>query len=191
MTEEIWKDIPGYEGYYQVSSLGRVRSMDRVVKGRWGHRLQRGAMMKLGQDFDGYLELGLTKDGKQRDYRVNRLVAITFIPNPRNLPVVHHKDNNKKNNRVDNLEWTTVQYNTQHAIDTGRLTFDHEHLQRIAKIRGDELKKPVKCIETGQTWDSIQSCSMSIRLGRDALSTHIKNGQPFRGYTYKLVERGN
>lgn len=189
--EEIWKDIPGYEGYYQVSTFGNVRSLDRIVKGRWGKRLQHGSMMKLSEDFDGYLGVGLTKDGKQRGYRVNRLVAMTFIPNPDNLPIVHHKDNNTKNNRVDNLEWATVQYNTQHAIDTGRLTFDHEHLQRIAKIRGDKLKKPVMCTDTGELWDSIQSCSISIGLGRDALSRHIKNGQPFRGYTYKLVERGS
>ena len=88
--KEIWKDIPGFEGMYQVSTWGNVR----------GHK----GILKPYVNEKGYLKVGLFKNGKRYKKRVNRLVALTFIPNPHNLPQVNHKDGNNQNNSVTNLE---------------------------------------------------------------------------------------
>ena len=115
MMEEIWKDIEGYEGLYQVSNLGRVRSLDKVlpcnVNGIMTTRVRHGLIRKphIGQTGYHYV---LLRDGKRcKNYRVHRLVADAFIPNPQNLPEVNHKDEDKSNNRADNLEWCSSSYN--------------------------------------------------------------------------------
>jgi hypothetical protein len=112
--EEIWKDVDGYEGYYQVSSFGRVRSLDRVVN----NHFYGGRILCLASDSDGYKVVGLHKNGS-KTVKVHRLVAQAFIPNPQNLPEVNHKDENKKNNFYNNLEWCTTKYNLTygHRLD--------------------------------------------------------------------------
>ena len=100
---EIWRDIEGFEGKYQVSSWGRVRNA--ITK----------CIIKPYSNEKGYLKIGLTKDGKCVKFRVNRLVANAFIPNPYNLPQVNHKDGNKANNSFTNLEWITNDDNQKHA----------------------------------------------------------------------------
>lgn len=102
LNNEQWKDIFGYDGAYQVSDLGRVRSK------KYGKTMIRRA----SKDKDGYLFIGLWKDGKQKTVKVHRLVAQAFIHNDNIFNnEVNHKDENKENNRVDNLEWCTSQYN--------------------------------------------------------------------------------
>lgn len=108
MIEEIWKDILGYEGLYQVSSYGRVRSLDRYD--RMNHFLK-GRILKLYTRKGGYLFVQLHLNGKGKNYLVHRLVAIAFIPNPDNLPEVNHLDEDKTNNRVENLEFCDRKYN--------------------------------------------------------------------------------
>ena len=100
---EIWKEVIGYENYYEVSSLGKVRSKSRVVHGRndW---IMQGRELKLGNS-GRYLQAYLSVDGKGKSINVHRLVAEAFIPNPNNFPEVNHKDENRYNNSVDNLEW--------------------------------------------------------------------------------------
>ena len=100
--EEIWKDIEGYEGLYQVSNMGRVRSLRKNIILREG--ISRG-----------YSVLNLSKNGKPLTKKVHRLVANAFIPNPDNLPQVNHKDENKLNNCADNLEWCTQEYNLNYG----------------------------------------------------------------------------
>ncbi len=99
--KEIWKDIDGFDGRYQVSSWGNIRN----VRG----------IMKPYRNKKGYLKIDLCKDGERYKKRVNRLVAEAFIPNPYNLPQVNHKDGNKENNSVSNLEWCTNKENHEHA----------------------------------------------------------------------------
>ena len=112
--DEVWKDIPGYEGYYKASNLGRISSTPRMTKGRWGLRPSNGGVMKPYKN-TAYQEVGLSVDGKIKTMKVHRLVILAFIPNPDNKPFINHKDANKHNNRADNLEWCTREENANHA----------------------------------------------------------------------------
>ena len=113
MCVEIWKDIKGYEGLYQVSNLGRVKSLNGY------HRKE--IILKLRNNLYGYLTIGLSKNNISKRYKVHRLVAETFIPNPNNYEQVNHKDGNKLNNCIDNLEWCNRSYNMKHAYDNNLL----------------------------------------------------------------------
>jgi hypothetical protein len=112
---EIWKDINGYEGYYQISNKGNVRSVDRFD----GVHDRTGTVIKQNLKSNGYLQVGLRKHNQRKYIGVHRLVAIHFIDNPENKPQVNHIDGNKQNNTVENLEWVTQEENQQHAIRTG------------------------------------------------------------------------
>lgn len=111
--DEIWKNIPEYNGLYQVSNMGRVKSLN--YKGTGKEKILKPATNK-----EGYLRVGLCKDGKRKRFRIHRLVAIHFIPNPNNLPEVNHIDENKTNNCVENLEWCDRVYNINHGTRTQR-----------------------------------------------------------------------
>jgi DNA-binding XRE family transcriptional regulator len=137
MENEIWKPVKDYEGIYEVSSLGRVR---KVVNGLILHQSNSG----------GYRRVSLQKDGKGKSESVHRLVAKAFLPNPDMLPVVNHRDEDKANNCVENLEWCTSSYNirhnelylrirekasTRHIVDVKRLENAHI-LRKLRKERG-------------------------------------------------------
>ena len=107
MDREIWKSIKGFRGKYKVSNRGRVA---RITKAK-SLRCLKGKLNNKG-----YLRVGLVKNHKLHSFRVHRLVGLAFIPNPLNKPQINHKDGNKLNNRVDNLEWVTNEENYEHAI---------------------------------------------------------------------------
>ena len=112
--EEIWKDIEGYEGLYQVSNFGRVKSLDRVVfSKRWGGLYMhiKEFIMLPQKTQTGYLRLELYKEGKSKKHKVHRLVAQAFIPNPENKPQVDHINGLKTDNRAENLRWSTAEEN--------------------------------------------------------------------------------
>lgn len=106
---EIWRDIEGFEGRYQVSSWGRIRNA--ITK----------CIIKPYKNAKGYLKIGLAQDNKCVKFRVNRLVALAFIPNPYNLPQVNHKDGNKANNSFTNLEWVDNSGNMKHFWSLKRM----------------------------------------------------------------------
>ena len=107
--QEIWKDIQGFEGMYQVSNLGSIRS---IIKKPF-------LAMVLAKDKTGYLSVQFSVKGKKYRHRVHRLVALSFIDNVYGSPVINHKDGDKRNNRVNNLEWTTYRDNAVHAMRIG------------------------------------------------------------------------
>lgn len=123
MDTEMWADIPGYEGWYQVSTWGVVRSVDRTIFYEDG-RIQKHRGKTMSTSSKGknkYAVVGLCKNRKTRFEYVHRLVAMTFIPNTENKREVNHKDGNKRNNRLTNLEWTSSSENKRHAVAAGVL----------------------------------------------------------------------
>lgn len=115
--KEIWKPIKGYEGLYEVSNLGRVKSLSRKVNSYLGEntRTMRERIMKQ-RIRNSYFIVQLKKDGIRKSYQVHRLVAEAFIPNPKNKSIVNHLDYNPRNNIVDNLEWCTQKENVNYSI---------------------------------------------------------------------------
>ena len=110
-----WKPVVGYEGLYEVSNRGNVKSLPRKVaifiKGTHSETFRPGASLKSYVTSNGREQVTLYKNGREKHWNVHRLVALAFIPNPRNLPQINHKDENPLNNRVDNLEWCDAKYN--------------------------------------------------------------------------------
>lgn len=139
-TEE-WKDVKGYEGIYQVSNLGNIRSLTRVIKRGSGDYTIKGQMLKLYLDGHGYVCANL-KNKVHRVEKVHRLVAIAFIDNPYNKPEVNHKDCNPQNNCVDNLEWCTHYENMQWMHDQGRARRTDEWLEHLHESQR-KFYKPV------------------------------------------------
>lgn len=148
MTEEIWKDIEGYENY-QVSNMGNVRSLD--YRGSGKIKILKPRLIKTG-----YYIVGLSKNRVQKDYRINRLVAEAFIPNPENKPNVDHIDTNPLNNRVDNLRWCTQKENINNPITLKKMSMTAK-----GKILSDETKKKIGERSKGNTY-------LKGRYGKDA-----------------------
>lgn len=123
LMEEIWKDIEGYEGLYQVSSLGRVRSCERIVKRKdYGDVLRPQQILKQYDNGTGYLRVVLYDNRhKSKKHYIHRLVAEVFVKNPLCLPNINHKDENKHNNNASNLEWCTQKYNINYGTRTDRM----------------------------------------------------------------------
>lgn len=122
LANEEWRDIKGWEGYYQVSNLGRVRSLDRIIElpcKRWGGYMKRPVKSCIRKQkksrIDKYVRVILSKNHEEKTYLVHRLVAEAFIPNDNNFLYINHKDENPANNRADNLEWCTCSYNLKYG----------------------------------------------------------------------------
>lgn len=137
---EVWKDIRGYEGLYQVSNKGRIKALskttvihsDNSFNGSKRYREEKIHRCQLQKD--GYVRTHLYKDNKRQNVKVHRIVAEAFIPNPDNYPMVNHKDEVKSNNCVENLEWCSNSYNVQYSAH--------------------KRHKKVKCLTTGKVFDS-------------------------------------
>ena len=115
----MWVDIKEFEGYYQINEYGQVRSLERIIIGRWGETLRKERILKAVTSGNTYPMYGLSKDGKTYHYCLHQLLAQAFISNPLNKPCINHIDNNPLNNNLSNLEWVTYSENTKHAWDNG------------------------------------------------------------------------
>lgn len=164
---ETWKQIKEYEGIYEVSSLGNIKILERLLyynhsktKERFS-RIQKEQLLKKG-DVKGYNSVCLTKNGKAITKRVCRIVALNFIPNPENKPFVNHKDGNKKNDNIDNLEWVTGSENMIHAVKIG--------LQKIKYGRDCANSIKVRCLTTGKIYDTITDYSNDNNIDSSNIS---------------------
>jgi hypothetical protein len=169
---EIWKDIVGYEGLYQVSNLGNVKSCNF-------HREKREKLLNPDVDKLGYKRVRLYHNSKSKKFQIHRLVALMFIPNPENKPFINHIDCNPSNNRVDNLEWVTPKENIQYASDLGRLK-GSRHTPIIA----------TNLSTSKETYFSSQ-CEAARQLNLN--SSHINqvlkgNRKQTGGYTFKYLK---
>lgn len=131
---ETWKDIKDYEGFYQVSNLGNVKSLKRNT----AHE----RILKPKVDKGGYLCVNLTKNGIVKTYKIHRLVGLTFIPNPKNKYSINHINGNKTDNRVENLEWATYKEQVVHAVKMGLWKWSDERKNGLR----DTLKKRGKLV---------------------------------------------
>ena len=139
MSDEIWKDIVGYEGYYQVSNKGRVKGLKRVLVASNGRKQDAQEKIKVPwSNKRGHLRTELSKDGKSKRFYIHRLVAKAFIPNPNNLPQINHINNNPGCNLVENLEWVTQKENSNHAAKQGRIVKGAKH--NSAKLTEEDVK---------------------------------------------------
>lgn len=155
---EIWKDIAGYEELYQVSNLGRIKSLDRYVgyKGI-GKKFVKGSEKIATVTKKGYLKVTLFKNGRGTTREIQRIVAETFIDNPLQKEQVNHIDGNKHNNRVDNLEWCSPRENTIHAKEVLK-----KGIKRVNQydLRGNYIKSYMSIKEASES-TNIPRCSIS------------------------------
>ena len=176
---EIWKDVKGYECLYQVSNLGNVRSKNKV--GIDGRKIE-GKLLKGGMFSNKYKFVCLRKQGENKNCLIHRLVAEAFIPNPNNYPIVNHKDGNKQNNNVENLEWCTYHENRMHANKLG-LTYQ----------KGKPRKVTVELDEKIIEFETMKACCDFFGFKKGWVNTQIrKHGLTFKykSYLIRVSERG-
>lgn len=187
--EETWKDIKGYEGLYEVSNLGRIRSLDRYknTKGRYGiiKAKIKGRLLKPCLNHDGYEEIVLSKDGKSKMYRLHRIVAETFINNFDNKNQVNHKNGNKLDNKVKNLEWCNCKDNIHHALKN--------NLMKPAKGKEHYMAKEVgKYNENNQLIEKYDTIVQAGKLNKisDTNIIHCLKGRTKKagGYKWKYMD---
>lgn len=137
----IWKPIEDYEGLYEVSNFGNVRSLDRKVSGRWGITNRKGKILNLVKDKDGYLIVTLCKKGKQKTHKIHRLVANAFLDNPYDYECINHKDENPTNNHFENLEFCTTKYNSNYGTRNERLSIKKGRKVMQYDLKGNFIKE--------------------------------------------------
>lgn len=197
-AEEVWKDIKDYEGLYQVSNLGNVRSLDREVKDTTKNRIQhiKGKILKLTDNGKGYKLVFLNKDRNRENKYVHRLVAETFIPNPNNLKEVNHKNLNKNDNSVHNLEWITSIDNKRHYRQTEISKINNlKAKETLRKNYGEKTKKATSYIIYAYTQDNliIKEISKQTGIGQAKISKILKeNNIPLNNrYRKKYIYKRN
>ena len=186
--EEIWKDIPDYEGLYQVSNLGRVRSLKY-------HMSDTVHILKPSKNTQGYYQIHLSKNGNSKIRRVHKLVCQSFIPNPDNLPQVNHKNEDKTDNRVENLEWCTAKYNSNYGTRNSRvkearkgLHFSEEWKKKISKALSKTVFQYTKDGLLVKIYSSTREASRITGVKQASISECCRgNYKTAGGYIWKYV----
>lgn len=195
--KEVWKAVEGYEGRYEVSNFGRVKSLERkvLVRRKNGHYINTVPEKILKPTLSvgvtgGYPTVKLMMNNKGKTVKVHRLVAQAFIPNPNNYQDVNHKDEDKTNNHISNLEWCSRRYNNEYGTRKKRI-YSHPNFKKTMKDLGKKRSKPVKAtnIKTGEIRiyksmldaekDGFYNQNIS-RVCRGKAKTH-------KGYTWELI----
>lgn len=191
--KEEWRKIQGYEDNYEVSNLGRVRSIDRI-----SHRIDGADMYRAGKVISsqdngrGYLMVNLYKYNKGKRFYIHRLVAEAFIPNTNNLRAVDHINSNRIDNRPTNLEWVTTAENNRRAAAL-RVKNNKKDSKTITKPTGNGItvRKVIKAtnLETGAAFmfNSMRSAERNLHLANGAVSQGIKNNWHYGGYKFELI----
>ena len=186
---EIWKDIQGYEGFYQVSNLGRVKSLERDIYYPNGtvHHLKEKILVKR-IDKQGYAIVSPCLNGKDKTMKVHRLVAMAFIPNPENKPQVNHKDEVKTNNAVDNLEWCDAFYNVNYGTKIERQKQTYKDNYKNGK---NKVVKKVFCVELNKTFDSITRAKEELGIDASKITKVCKGKAETAGGFHWKYANGN
>ena len=172
--KEQWKDIPDYKGLYQISNLGRVKSFRQSSK----YGCQKEYILKPAIANNGYAQVTLYDNTKKRKFLVHRLVATAFIPNPSNFPQINHKDENRLNNSIENLEWCTAEYNNAYGT---------------ARIRAtDTLSKPIEQVDiygrVVAVYRSARIASELLNYSLPAIRTAIKKHSQTQGFYWRYSD---
>lgn len=178
--EEIWKDIQGFEGFYQASNLGRIKSLERIVPHTRGNCPTVTVQEKILSIYvakNGYSRVCLHKGGRGNGkvYRVHRLVANAFIPNPENKPDINHKNAIKHDNRLENIEWSTEKENINHAFANGLHKSRANFANSNCKVTKQQVIEIKKLLELGYTGVEIHD---KLQVSVDTIS-RIKTGKSF------------
>lgn len=175
--EEIWRDIPDYEGYYEVSNLGHIRSIEREVEARNGKTAYKKIFKSrlLRPHYSrGYLIVSLCRNGIAHTVPIHKCVCKAFIPNPEGFTDINHKNGDREDNRVENLEWCTRQYNIWHSY--------------YVNMREPSGSKPVLCLETGITYPSCMAAGRALNIDNSAIADVAKGVyKQMKGYHFVFV----
>ncbi len=162
VEQEIWKDIPNYDGIYQASNLGRIRNAKTLS-------------IRKPINYGPYYTLQLSINGNRKLFLVHKLIAATFIPNPLNKREINHIDGNKHNNRVDNLEWVTRKENAMHSAKTGLQT--KEQFKKANSCAIAKTQKPLLQIKNGKViarYKSLRDACRKLKMSSGYISDFIK-----------------
>lgn len=205
---EVWKPIPEFEEFYEISNLGSVRSLDRKVNGFNGEKIKKGKLLKQHKRKNGYLSVYLSKNGYGKLFTVHRLLAKAFKPINNDSLTVNHIDGNKQNNYVDNLEWCTMSEQLKHAINLGLYTpkspyergyrCTKEDYQKASKKRmGHEvtletrnkiaktLSKQIYCITDDILFDSLNEAVKYSKVPKTTFHRKLNSYKIINGKQYE------
>lgn len=179
--EEIWKPIAGYKNSYEVSSKGRVRSLARVIYRKNGRKqFIKEKLITPADNGKGYYRVRLAKNGKNTAYAVHRLVASSFIPNPKEFPEINHKDENKSNNFVENLEWCDRVYNMNYGTGKNRMSLANS----IPIVQIDSDGKIIK------EWRSCVEAARELGLHSQNIDLCVKGKiKQIKGYMFREADK--
>lgn len=175
--KELWKDVKGYEGYYKVSNMGRVKSLKRINS--YGRTVNEKILTNTLNN-TGYLRVKISKNNVQKNISVHRLVAQAFIQNPYNLPMINHKDENKLNNMVENLEWCDNKYNSNYGTKPRKI--GNNHKKKIAQYTKENVLIKI--------WNSATDVKKELNYDDSSIRKCCNNKKNYNsayGYIWRIL----